>query len=65
MAVPSRGDDAVGMLRGCLAMAEACGRVVTFIEPIALHDLVQLVDGQVDAMIGDAALWKVIGANTF
>ena len=37
MAVPSRGDDAVRMLRGCLAAAFECGRVVTFIEPIALY----------------------------
>lgn len=37
MAVPSRGDDAVRMLRGCLAAAAECGRVVAFIEPIALY----------------------------
>lgn len=37
LAVPSRGDDAVRMLRGCLGMARACGRVVTFLEPIALY----------------------------
>src|SRR5690606_40493041 len=36
IAVPSRGDDAVRMLRGCLATARACGRVVVFLEPIAL-----------------------------
>src|SRR5690606_37773945 len=37
IAVPSRGDDAVRMLRGCLATARACGRVVVFLEPIALY----------------------------
>ncbi|MGI9629193.1 MAG: thiamine pyrophosphate-dependent enzyme [Longimicrobiales bacterium] len=37
MAVPSRGDDAVRMLRGCIATARECGRVVAFIEPIALY----------------------------
>ncbi|MEX2467287.1 MAG: thiamine pyrophosphate-dependent enzyme [Gemmatimonadota bacterium] len=37
LAVPSRGDDAVRMLRGCLALAKECGRVVAFLEPIALY----------------------------
>ncbi len=37
LATPSRGDDAVRMLRGCLAAARACGRVVVFLEPIALY----------------------------
>ncbi len=37
LAVPSRGDDAVRMLRGALAMAEVDGRVVAFLEPIALY----------------------------
>ena len=37
LACPSRGDDAVRMLRGCLATAKACGRVVVFLEPIALY----------------------------
>jgi 2-oxoisovalerate dehydrogenase E1 component len=37
LAVPSRGDDAVRMLRGCLAMAATDGRVVAFLEPIALY----------------------------
>lgn len=37
MAVPSRGDDAVRMMRGCLAAARECGRVVAFLEPIALY----------------------------
>ena len=49
MATPSRGDDAVRMLRGCLATAAECGRVVVFLEPIALYhekDLHQEGDGE-------------------
>jgi 2-oxoisovalerate dehydrogenase E1 component len=48
LACPARGDDAVRMLRGCLAMAAADGRVVAFLEPIALYherDLHQPADG--------------------
>jgi 2-oxoisovalerate dehydrogenase E1 component len=37
IATPSRGDEAVKMLRGCVATASACGRVVVFLEPIALY----------------------------
>jgi 2-oxoisovalerate dehydrogenase E1 component len=37
LAVPSRGDDAARMLRGVIAMAEEDGRVVVFLEPIALY----------------------------
>ena len=37
LAVPSRGDDAARMLRGAIAAARACGRVVCFLEPIALY----------------------------
>ncbi len=45
---PSRGDDAVNMLRTCLALAKVDGRVVAFIEPIALYmarDLHEPKDG--------------------
>jgi 2-oxoisovalerate dehydrogenase E1 component len=45
---PSRGDDAVKMMRTCLAMAKVDGRVVAFIEPIALYmtrDLHEAKDG--------------------
>jgi 2-oxoisovalerate dehydrogenase E1 component len=48
LAVPSRGDDAARMLRGALAAAKACGRVVCFLEPIALYherDLYEDGDG--------------------
>ena len=37
LAVPSRGDDAARLLRGALATARTCGRVVVFLEPIALY----------------------------
>jgi 2-oxoisovalerate dehydrogenase E1 component len=37
LAVPARGDDAARMLRGVLAMAAEDGRVVVFLEPIALY----------------------------
>ncbi len=37
IAAPSRGDDAVSMLRTCLALAKVDGRVVAFLEPIALY----------------------------
>jgi len=37
LAVPARGDDAARMLRGAVAMAEEDGRVVVFLEPIALY----------------------------
>ena len=37
LATPSRGDDAARMLRGAVAMAAEDGRVVVFLEPIALY----------------------------
>jgi 2-oxoisovalerate dehydrogenase E1 component len=37
LAVPARGDDAVRLLRGAIATAKACKRVVVFLEPIALY----------------------------
>jgi 2-oxoisovalerate dehydrogenase E1 component len=37
IACPARGDDAARLLRGCTALARACGRVVVFLEPIALY----------------------------
>ncbi|MEM7516938.1 MAG: transketolase C-terminal domain-containing protein, partial [Planctomycetota bacterium] len=37
IAVPSRGDDAARLLRGSFALAKAHGRVVVFLEPIALY----------------------------
>ena len=49
IATPSRGDEAVKMLRGCIATAHASGRVVVFLEPIALYhekDLHEEGDGR-------------------
>lgn len=37
VACPSRGDDAVNLLRTATALAHVCGRVVAFLEPIALY----------------------------
>ncbi len=37
IATPSRGDDAVKMMRTCMALAAVDGRVIAFIEPIALY----------------------------
>src|SRR5688500_10161145 len=37
LATPARGDDAARMLRGAIAMAQEDGRVVVFLEPIALY----------------------------
>ncbi len=37
LAAPARGDDAARMLRGAIAMAAEDGRVVIFLEPIALY----------------------------
>src|SRR5262249_21633350 len=37
LCVPARGDDAARLLRGAIALAKACGRVVVFLEPIALY----------------------------
>ncbi len=48
VAAPSRGDDAVRLLRTCMALARVDGRVVSFCEPIALYmtkDLYEDGDG--------------------
>jgi 2-oxoisovalerate dehydrogenase E1 component len=37
IAVPARGDDAAQLLRGAVAMAAEDGRIVIFLEPIALY----------------------------
>jgi 2-oxoisovalerate dehydrogenase E1 component len=49
IACPSRGDDAALMLRTCAALARVNGRIVAFLEPIALYmtkDLYEPKDGQ-------------------
>jgi 2-oxoisovalerate dehydrogenase E1 component len=46
--VPARGADAARLLRACLAIARECGRVIVFLEPIALYherDLYTAGDG--------------------
>jgi len=48
LAIPSRPDDAAAMLRGAIGMAATDGRVVAFLEPIALYherDLYERGDG--------------------
>ena len=42
LACPSRGDDAVRMLRSCYRLAREQGRVVVFLEPIALYNVKDL-----------------------
>lgn len=49
IACPSRGDDAAAMLRTCAALAKVDGRVIAFLEPIALYmtkDLYAARDGK-------------------
>ncbi|MFQ5501178.1 MAG: thiamine pyrophosphate-dependent enzyme [Phycisphaerae bacterium] len=49
IACPSRGDDAAAMLRTAAALAKIDGRVIVFLEPIALYmtkDLYEKGDGQ-------------------
>jgi 2-oxoisovalerate dehydrogenase E1 component len=43
LACPSRGDDAVRMLRRCYRLAAEEGRVVVFVEPIALYGIKDLL----------------------
>jgi 2-oxoisovalerate dehydrogenase E1 component len=45
VAVPSRGDDAVKMLRTCMAAAKVDGRVCVMVEPIALYPVRDLYPG--------------------
>ncbi|MCB9765311.1 MAG: MFS transporter [Alphaproteobacteria bacterium] len=45
IASPARADDAVGMLRTCVAAAHVDGAVVAFLEPIALYMTKDLIDG--------------------
>jgi 2-oxoisovalerate dehydrogenase E1 component len=52
VAAPARGDDAARMLRGAIAMAQVDGRVVCFLEPIALYHAKDLHDGD-EAWLSD------------
>jgi len=45
IASPSRADDAVGMLRTCVAAAQTQGSVCAFLEPIALYMTRDLLEG--------------------
>src|SRR6476469_1880871 len=40
-------------------------RVDDLAQRLALHDLRQLVEGEIDAMLGDAALREIVGADAF
>jgi len=60
VACPARADDAPGLLRSCLAAAEADGRVCVFLEPIALYhtrDLHRAGDGGWLAPYEPPAAW--------
>ncbi len=49
VACPARGEDAVGMIRTCVALAKTARKVVVFLEPIALYhqkDLLEKGDGK-------------------
>jgi len=53
LAIPARGDDAARMLRGAIATAAACGRVVCFLEPIALYHEKDLYEDNDNAWLFD------------
>ncbi|HEX6884440.1 MAG TPA: thiamine pyrophosphate-dependent enzyme [Planctomycetota bacterium] len=53
LCVPSRGDDAARLLRGAVALARACGRVVVFLEPIALYHERDLFEPKDDGWLFD------------
>jgi len=53
LAAPARGDDAARMLRGCLAVARECGRVICFLEPIALYHQKDLYEDGDGAWLSD------------
>ncbi|MFD1787671.1 thiamine pyrophosphate-dependent enzyme [Sphingomonas floccifaciens] len=58
LAVPSNGADAVAMLRECVRLAREEGRVVVFVEPIALYmtrDLHAEGDGLMTASLSEVA----------
>ena len=66
LACPSRGDDAVRMLRRCYRLAAEEGRVVVFVEPIALYGVKDLLadgDGAMsfryDQIAGDLAFGEL------
>jgi 2-oxoisovalerate dehydrogenase E1 component len=64
VAAPARGDDAAALLRTCFALAEVDGRVVLFLEPIALYmtkDLYEPKDGLWQAAYPEPGLAADLG----
>ena len=53
LVTPSRGDDGARLLRGAIALARACGRVVVFLEPIALYHERDLYEAKDDRWLFD------------
>lgn len=53
IACPSNGEDAVRMLRSCVAQAHCFGRVVVFLEPIALYSVKDLMVPEDHLWLGD------------
>ena len=53
LCVPARGDDAARLLRGALAMARTSGRVIVFLEPIALYHERDLYEPKDDRWLSD------------
>src|SRR3954447_6049966 len=49
-------------LRQLLGQVLGCKRIEQLVE-LAVHDALDLVERQVDAVVGDAALRKVVGAD--
>jgi 2-oxoisovalerate dehydrogenase E1 component len=76
IASPARGDDAVGMLRTCAAVARQFGKVCVFLEPIALYgtkDLHEPGDGRwlcdypapdEAVPLGEPRVWPAPGSGT-
>jgi len=54
VAAPCRGDDAMAMLRTCAALARVDGRVVAFLEPIALYNTRHLYQPDDGAWLTDS-----------
>ena len=75
VAVPSRGDDAIKMLRTLVAAAQVDGRVCVFVEPIALYHTRDLFPGdgawsfpfpaQTEAIdVGEVGVYEPVGGET-
>src|SRR3984885_14646511 len=53
--------DLLSQLFGLVLLVQGRDQLVE----VAVHDIIELVQCQVDAVVGDAALGKIIGANAF